>query len=49
LRRHLVAAVGEDLETELAMLDQLAVVLGKLGRDGDERGLECRDLRQRRL
>jgi len=28
------------------MLDQLTVVLGELGRDGDERGAERRDLRE---
>src|ERR1043166_4269361 len=49
LRRHLAATVGQDLEAELAMLDQLTVVLGELGRDRHERGAERRDLGERLL
>jgi len=46
LRRDLVAAIAQDLETERAASDQLTVVLGQLRRDRDQARAERGDLWQ---
>jgi hypothetical protein len=36
--RDRIAAIGQNLEAEVMSLDQLTIVLGQLGRDGDAFG-----------